>query len=224
MFELLSITLKNFGIDYICYFILSPALPNEDNPFLHVFGNFPNEWADYYFEKKFYEIDPIIKYARTAKDPFHWFKLHKIIKLSQIEKNYLDELYAARFIDGITVPVNEALGQTAIFGFSANNKIMNLSDDDIEELNHICFYIHERYCKLTVTHFDEKPILSERELEVLFWVAQGKSDSVIADILSLSEHTIDTYMRRIYKKLNVSNRITACVRAVCLGLLMPHTV
>lgn len=67
----------------------------------------------------------------------------------------------------------------------------------------------------------KKPVLSPREREVLVWVAKGKSNSVIADILGVSESTVDTFLRRLYSKLNATNRITAVVKAIRLGIIVP---
>lgn len=66
-----------------------------------------------------------------------------------------------------------------------------------------------------------KSLLSPREKEVLVWVAKGKSNSVIAEILGVSESTVDTFLRRIYTKLNATNRITAVVKAIRLGIITP---
>ena len=61
--------------------------------------------------------------------------------------------------------------------------------------------------------------LSSREKEILDWVARGKSNSVIAEILEISPGTVDTYMRRIYVKLDVSDRTSAAVKGVGMGLI-----
>jgi DNA-binding CsgD family transcriptional regulator len=61
--------------------------------------------------------------------------------------------------------------------------------------------------------------LSARELEILRWVAQGKSNVVIADILQISSGTVDTYLRRVFEKLNVADRTSAAVKGVGLGLI-----
>ena len=61
--------------------------------------------------------------------------------------------------------------------------------------------------------------LSERETEILTWVAKGKSNTDIGAILQISPHTVGTYLRRILSKLDVSSRTTAAVRAAQLGLL-----
>lgn len=60
--------------------------------------------------------------------------------------------------------------------------------------------------------------LTTREAEVLSWVAQGKSNTVIAEILGVSHHTIDNYLRRAYAKIGVNNRTLAAVKAISLGL------
>jgi len=51
--------------------------------------------------------------------------------------------------------------------------------------------------------------LSPRELEVLTILATGKSTKEIARQLYLSEATIKTHLASIYRKLEVSNRISA---------------
>ncbi|WP_068309911.1 helix-turn-helix transcriptional regulator [Aliiruegeria sabulilitoris] len=61
--------------------------------------------------------------------------------------------------------------------------------------------------------------LSPREAEILRWIARGKSNSVIAEILGISPHTVDTHIRRIYRKLGAGDRTTAALRGMETGLL-----
>ncbi|MCB1402817.1 MAG: helix-turn-helix transcriptional regulator, partial [Rhodobacteraceae bacterium] len=63
------------------------------------------------------------------------------------------------------------------------------------------------------------PNLSERETEVLAWVARGKSNSAIGEILGISAHTVDAHLRRIYLKLGVFDRISAALRGIGVGLI-----
>ena len=63
--------------------------------------------------------------------------------------------------------------------------------------------------------------LTRREIEILTWIARGKSNVDIAQILGISPHTVDTYCRRVMAKLDTSSRTTAAVRASQHGLL-PH--
>ena len=51
--------------------------------------------------------------------------------------------------------------------------------------------------------------LSAREVEILQWVALGKTNPAIGKILEISEFTVKNHMQRIFKKMNVSNRAQA---------------
>lgn len=51
--------------------------------------------------------------------------------------------------------------------------------------------------------------LSEREAEVLSLVAQGLTNTQIAQRLSVSDNTVKFHLQNIYQKLNVSNRTEA---------------
>lgn len=60
--------------------------------------------------------------------------------------------------------------------------------------------------------------LSDRELEVLALVAQGKSNAEIAEILTLSPVTVRNHVSTILQKLGLSNRIEAATYAVRHGI------
>ena len=51
--------------------------------------------------------------------------------------------------------------------------------------------------------------LTERQVEVLAWVARGKTNAEIGRILSLKTGTIGKYLERIFPKLGVENRTAA---------------
>jgi LuxR family maltose regulon positive regulatory protein len=54
--------------------------------------------------------------------------------------------------------------------------------------------------------------LSERELEVLPWLAAGLSYEEIGDKLCISHSTVKTHVRSIYKKMAVSGKIALISR------------
>lgn len=61
--------------------------------------------------------------------------------------------------------------------------------------------------------------LSQRELEVLSYVAAGLQNREIADRLVVSLNTVKTHINNIYSKLNVTNRVQAAARAQELSIL-----
>src|SRR5690606_13035682 len=61
--------------------------------------------------------------------------------------------------------------------------------------------------------------LTEREVDVLRLLAQGKSNKEIALLLTIGEKTVKTHVSNILSKLNVSSRTQAALYAVRIGLV-----
>ena len=56
--------------------------------------------------------------------------------------------------------------------------------------------------------------LTQREAEVLLWVAQGKSNSDVATILAIAEKTVKIHLGHIFEKLSVETRTAAALIAI----------
>jgi len=56
--------------------------------------------------------------------------------------------------------------------------------------------------------------LTTRESEVLLWIARGKANRDIAEILGMSPRTVNKHLEQIYTKLGVENRASAAIVAV----------
>jgi DNA-binding response OmpR family regulator/DNA-binding CsgD family transcriptional regulator len=56
--------------------------------------------------------------------------------------------------------------------------------------------------------------LTMREAEVLIWIARGKSNRDISDILGISPRTVNKHLEQIFTKLGVENRASAAALAV----------
>ena len=64
-----------------------------------------------------------------------------------------------------------------------------------------------------------KPELSPREVEVLQWVAAGKSNKEIGAQLFIAEGTVKTHVKNVLEKLNVVGRTAAIREGVHRGLV-----
>ncbi|WP_253449062.1 DNA-binding response regulator [Halomonas sp. Y3] len=62
--------------------------------------------------------------------------------------------------------------------------------------------------------------LTQRQAEVLYWVANGKANRDIALILSMSPRTVNKHLEQIFLKLGVENRTSAAV--IGLNALEPY--
>lgn len=64
--------------------------------------------------------------------------------------------------------------------------------------------------------------LTEREREILEYLAAGKSNKVIARALNISHDTVKLHVRHILAKLNLTSRVEAAVFAVEHGMTAQH--
>jgi two-component system, NarL family, nitrate/nitrite response regulator NarL len=66
---------------------------------------------------------------------------------------------------------------------------------------------------------EQQPELSPREIGVLEFVAQGKSNKEIAAALDIAENTVKNHLKNILEKLHLENRVQAATYALRQGLL-----
>lgn len=71
--------------------------------------------------------------------------------------------------------------------------------------------------------FSCEPVtLSEREMEIITLIAEGHTNTQIADLLHLSAHTITTHRKNIMAKLGVKNTAAIVMYAVKTNLVTPN--
>ena len=70
-----------------------------------------------------------------------------------------------------------------------------------------------------VKHTPNDLNLSKRELELLQFIAKGCSYASCADVMNISLSTVQTHIRNMYRKLEVSNQRQAITKAQSAGLL-----
>jgi DNA-binding NarL/FixJ family response regulator len=77
----------------------------------------------------------------------------------------------------------------------------------------------DRAAPPAATDDDALPLLSDQEIKVLTMSAKGFSYDEIADLMRVSRHTVQTYVKRSYRKLQVHSKVEALSEARRLKLL-----
>ncbi|WP_291788766.1 response regulator transcription factor [Cecembia sp.] len=67
-------------------------------------------------------------------------------------------------------------------------------------------------------HFKERFKLSRRELEILRLIKDGNLNKEIAEMLSLSQHTVESHRKKIHQKLGVSSAVELVKKAIEMNL------
>lgn len=135
------------------------------------------------------------------------------------ERAHLAAYRAAGVNSGLGVQAFGPAGRNGIFAIDLATEIRRLDAPTMARLRWACQAMHLRYCEILMREIGEAPNLSMREAEVLTWVAHGKTNASIAEILGISAHTVDAHLRRVYLKLGVADRISAALRGLGFGLI-----
>ena len=184
-----------------------------------VADGFPEEWVCQYISEKLIQVDPIPEFAQTTTHPFLWSDIPKLAALIPEQRAYLVKLAASGIGDGLAVQVFGPNLRSGYFGLGFGHRNHRPAAEEIGEFRIACQLAHLRYCAMVASQEPDSPPLSQRERTILEWIARGKSNGVISDLLGISTHTVDTYVRRIYAKLGVSDRTTAAIRGIGSGLV-----
>jgi LuxR family transcriptional regulator/LuxR family quorum-sensing system transcriptional regulator CciR len=203
----------------VSYLHLPPlGAPDAERPKMKAEG-FPEELVERYIHERHYRDNPAVAAARRQVEPVYWEDAAASAGLSDRERAFVETYRAAHLGCGVSIPVYGPNGRDGQCGLGFVAGVRRLRPAVLSEFQWVCQLAHLRYCAILIPTLGPRPRLSDREVEVLGWVARGKSNSLIGDILGISAHTVDAHMRRICLKLGVSDRISAAVRGIGIGLI-----
>lgn len=114
-------------------------------------------------------------------------------------------------------PVQDIKGGLGAIVFTGASGEMDPTRKQCMELT--CSAIFNRLAFLPKAQTNQLKELSTRELECLIWAAEGKTSVEVAEILRLSEHTVNHHLASATLKLGAVNRTHAVVRAIRWGLI-----
>ncbi len=179
---------------------------------------FPEELVKRFESQNEIRTDPSIQQILSGTKAQWWYETKRPQRMSAKEKAFL-EFAASKVSGGLHLPVFGPNGRNGYVSIGFGNLTPDFDDNDLSFLQSCCQFAHQQYCHLLLSDLPLKAKLSPREKEILSWVAKGKSNGVIADILGITESTVITYLERAFKKLGVDSRVTATLRASSLGEL-----
>ncbi|OLP54526.1 LuxR family transcriptional regulator [Rhizobium rhizosphaerae] len=158
---------------------------------------------------------PIIKRLRRSTVPFV-FDIGLLPRKDEKSDAALEFFAHARLKRGIYIPVHDARGQCGVVGFGGDRE--PVSHEEMKILTFTAADLFARLCAIRREQIAGER-LSRREIECLSWAAAGKTTLEMAQILNLSEYTINHYLNRASRKLNTVNRVQTVAQAMRAGLI-----
>jgi DNA-binding CsgD family transcriptional regulator len=114
-------------------------------------------------------------------------------------------------------PTHDASGLRGAISLAGDREMFNR--EEMKELTFISIHIFDRLAEIRNMDTRITDTLNDREIDCLNWTAAGKTSAEIAEILGLSEHTVNHYLNRATKKLDTVNRTQAVAKALRVGLI-----
>ncbi len=198
---------------------LSYLKPSRDHPGqadVISFG-FPDEWIAKYNDG-LNLLDPFPSLIARAGQPMRLSHMAAGKSLTPDQRHFVEQAREHGVTDGYAFPTFGPHQHLAAFGINQVDHQDRVEHADIPILQTIAQAAHLRIDQLE-TGLVERPRLAPREVVILHWIAQGKSNEEIALILGSKRPTIATHIKRIFFKLNVSDRASAAVKGMKYGII-----
>ncbi|NDU99904.1 helix-turn-helix transcriptional regulator [Pseudoroseicyclus tamaricis] len=216
MQELILALRDHYNVDHAIYHWVSPDGQQ------YGCGSYDRAWADRYFERDYIRIDPVIIGCFQRFHPVDWTRLDWSGRAARAFR--ADALRHGVGRQGYSVPIRGPNGQYAVFTISDNRDDAEwraLTAENRREWILLAHCFNQKALDLEGGRAPE-PVrgLSPREVEALTFLAMGYARAQVADMLSISEHTLRAYIESARFKLSAINTVHAVARAIAEGLIV----
>lgn len=210
---------KSLGVEALAYYHLPPpgAMDFDEKTFI-ARGFTPESVTDYRRRHAFFS-SPFENRTLSLNQPIFWSSIQKECGFSEEQWSFLKSFYFKDHLNGLAIPVHGPNNRNGCVVLRFKEAHRRYTKSEVRNLQWTCQYAHQKFCKIQTRKRKKPTSLTTREQEILTWVARGKSNSVIADIVGISQHTVNGYLRRIYLKTGTSDRTTASLRGIGEGLM-----
>lgn len=195
-----------------------PGLALED-AFLQ--STYHSDWRSRYVKSGMVHFDPTVAHCLKRNTPLVW---SPSIFAEKNQAEMYEEACGYGLRSGITLPMHGPNGEAGMLCFVTDREFSTAIKIDIAYhlpqmtvLRDIAFETSRQFQRRYLQH--NVPTLTPKERECLTWTATGKSTWEISQILCCSEAAVNFHISNIRRKLNVTSRRSAAVKAVRLGLI-----
>ena len=216
LFQHVTVLAREFGFDYCAYGIRMP-LPISA-PRTEMFNNYPADWRKYYQAQSYLAVDPTVARGGRSTMPFIWSD-----ELFASARDLWEDARAYGLEYGWVQSCRDAQGISGMLTLARAEEDLSSSElrAKTPEMSWLAQVTHNGMARcLTARLLPEAEVtLSNREVEVLRWTAEGKTSNEVADILRIAERTVNFHINNAMAKLKPNNKTAAVIRAAVLGLL-----
>ena len=207
---------QRVGFEFCTHGMRMPLPITRPRTSMH--SNYPVAWLQRYQERGYMDIDPTVAHGMRSSQPALWndaFFANTPELWAEAQQHGLRHGWAQSRRDPEGTYSLLVLARSE--GALSEPELTHLTPS-MQWLVHAA---HEAMCRIGEAPQLEQPVLdlSDREIDVLRWTAEGKTSAEVADILNIAERTVNFHINSVVAKLGACNKTSAAVRAAMLGLL-----
>lgn len=215
--EFLDQLCDELELDYASYAALSPV-----SGAVQGYANYPKAWKEFYMRRAFHLIDPTLSASARSIAPVDWGRFERDERFRTVFGPARD---FGLFSQGLTVPVRGPYGDCGLLSVTrecSGSEWRALKRKIVGNLQSAAVHFHDSVMQgESLSRMLRAPQLSTREKEILQWVAAGKSQQDIGDILAISHRTVEVHLRSAREKLGALTTAQAVGRAIRLSVINP---
>ena len=194
-----------------------PPITSSDLQSNSVINNWSAELLSIYDQESLMATSPVLHRLRTSTLPFIYevaASPNREEGKSRLAVALFERFRMTRFV---YFPTHDASGLRGAICLGGDRELF--AAEEMRELFYIAVHVFDRLAEIRNLDVRVVDALTDREIDCLNWTAAGKTSAEIAEILSLSEHTVNHYLNRATKKLDTVNRTQAVAKALRVGLI-----
>lgn len=211
---------QTLGFHSFVYALRVPT--NFANAQVIMLDGYPEGWVKRYFEAGHSEADPVITWCLNQVVPIRWSDLE--LEPGSHAERVMFEAAEYGLRDGVTMPVHSPQGELGILSLSLDALPLvaaPLTERALPYVHLLASHLHQAVRRISglEQNYDRK--LTLRENECLRWTADGKTSSEIAQLLGISESTVNFHLANAMQKLDVVNRQQGVAKATLRRMIHP---
>jgi LuxR family quorum sensing-dependent transcriptional regulator len=183
------------------------------------FNSWPQDWIDLYSQQDFFPDDPFVQESQRTMESFLWSELERRQALTPRGREIYELGRTFGWTEVMGIPVHGPSDYQGLVSIATMQPVQ-LAPRDRAFLELIGHAIHNR-CRKEIGFglSPELPPMTAREIECMRWVAVGKTNWEIGQVLGISQSTVHFHVESAKKKLNKTTRTEAVAVLVLHGLI-----
>lgn len=210
------VSLAHYGFQHVSLMAAPTKFNRKSGVERTLLSSWPKSWFDQYHSQDFYRHDPVAAMSHTSQKAFRWSEATASTPQARRVMDAARDDH--RLKHGICVPIRNFEGFYAAASFAGEN--VDLSENGRFFAEMVAISSFNSLSKLT-SGASPYRVLTDRQREIMTWVAAGKTAWDVGAILNISTNTVNKTIANAMDRLDVRTRAQAIAEAIRRGEIAP---